>query len=193
MSPIQHSTGSADDVVRDERHFRRIDLCGYRRSDGLFEVVGHLVDLKPDDYVPQVGVHREPGEPLHDMGVRLVFDADLVVQDVRTFTNAAPFEPCTGGGASLKALIGLRIGAGWNAEIRQRLATAETCTHLRELLSPMATAALQTTVEVRRGAPEAVDADGQPRRIDSCYAYAANRSVVLERWPQFHRSTGSGV
>lgn len=192
MSPMQYPIAITDDVVREERHARTIDMRGYRRSDGLFEVVGHLVDLKPDDYVAQVGQDREPDEPLHDMGVRLVLDTNLVVQDVQTFTNAAPFVPCPGGGASLKALVGLRIGAGWTSEVRKRLAPSETCTHLRELLIPMATVAIQSTVEARRGAPELLDADGRPRQIDSCFAYAANREVVLKRWPQFYRSTSGG-
>lgn len=190
MSTNEHAQASAEAVTREERHFRRIDMRGYARSDGLFEVVGHLTDLKPAAFAPMAGLMFEPGKPMHDMGVRLVFDKDLLVHDVETFTDAAPFAPCPGGGASLKAMIGVRIGAGWTSEIRKRLPRPDTCTHLRELLIRMATTAIQTTVEVRRGEPEPVDANGRPRRIDSCYAYAANREVVMERWPRFHQPRG---
>jgi hypothetical protein len=56
-----------------------------------------------------------------------------------------------------------------------------------ELLMPLATAAFQSLSVPRAGRPEPVDAAGRPKKIDSCYAYAAERDVVLQRWPQFHR------
>jgi hypothetical protein len=189
MSTAKTAQSAPDSITREERHFRRIDMRGYRRSDGLFEVVGHLTDEKCSDFEALPGVLFTPGKPMHDMGVRLVFDKELVVRDVETFTHAAPFAPCPRGGEALRAMIGVRIGAGWSAEIRNRLPKAESCTHLRELLVPMATTAIQSTFETRRTAPEPLDADGRPRRIDSCYAYAANREVVLERWPQFHKTS----
>jgi len=43
------------DVTRNELHFRRIDIRGFRRSDGLFEVEGRVVDRKPHDFEPIFG------------------------------------------------------------------------------------------------------------------------------------------
>ena len=40
--------GSA--VTKEELHFRRIDMRGYRRSDGLFEVEGRVTDRKSYDF-----------------------------------------------------------------------------------------------------------------------------------------------
>jgi hypothetical protein len=179
---LTHDAG----VTREERHFRRIDIRGYLRSDGLFEVVGQLIDQKPPGYVSHMGVQLAPGMPLHDMGVRLVFDHDLIVREVTTFTDAAPYRPCPGGGAALQAIVGVRIGKGWTAELHQRLPRSETCTHLRELLGPMATAAIQTRAGSQRPGSAPPQADERPAMIDSCYAYAAHREVVLERWPQWH-------
>lgn len=32
------------DITREELHFRRIDMRGYRRSDDLYEVEGRVTD-----------------------------------------------------------------------------------------------------------------------------------------------------
>jgi hypothetical protein len=69
-------------------------MRGFRRSDGLFEVEGRVTDRKPHDFEPIYGQPVPAGAPMHDMGVRLVFDDDMVVRDVQTFTDAAPYEVC---------------------------------------------------------------------------------------------------
>jgi hypothetical protein len=124
---------------------------------------------------------------MHDMGVRLVFDDDMVVRDVQTFTDAAPYEACPAGGLALQELKGLRMTSGWSREVRSRLAGARSCTHLVELLVPLATVAFQSLSALRRGQPDQLDATGQPTKIDSCYAYAAEGELVRRRWPTFHR------
>ena len=51
------------DTTREELHFRRIDMRGYRRSDGLFEVEGRVTDRKTQDFSPLVGnLHVPAGE-----------------------------------------------------------------------------------------------------------------------------------
>jgi hypothetical protein len=70
--------------------------------------------------------------------------------------------------------------------VKSRLGGAQGCTHLMELLLPLATAAYQTIQPVRLRRPDALDAGGRPMKIDSCYAYAGHRDVVARRWPQFH-------
>ena len=54
-----------------------------------------------------------------------------------------------------------------------------------ELLIPMATAALQALSAVRQGQVDALDANGRPLKIDSCYAYRADGEQAARRWPQF--------
>jgi Protein of unknown function (DUF2889) len=183
-------TSSAEaDVTREELHFRRIDMRGFRRSDGRFEVEARVTDRKPNDFTPASGDKTVlANAPIHDMGVRLVFDEAMVVHDVQTFTNAAPYDICPEGGQALQSIKGLRIAAGWSGEVRSRLSGARSCTHLMELLIPLATTAIQSMSAVRVGQPEALDATGRPKKIDSCYAYSAERELVLRRWPQFYRS-----
>ena len=82
---------STNTTTREELHFRRIDMRGYRRSDGLFEVEGRVTDRKPHDFTPFSGGRQVPaGAPVHDMGVRLVYDDKLRVHDVHTLPRPHP-------------------------------------------------------------------------------------------------------
>jgi len=147
-----------------------------------------VTDRKPVDFRPGGDGREVPAnQPIHDLGVRLVFDATFLVHEVSTFSVAFPYAECPGGGAALQSLKGLRMTAGWGKAVRDRLRGARSCTHLMELLSPMATAAFQSMSTTRRvqDLPEALDADGRPLKIDSCYAYAAGGELVRRRWPQF--------
>jgi Protein of unknown function (DUF2889) len=180
-------------VTREELHHRRIDMRGFRRSDGLFELEGRVTDRKPVDFAPPSDVRVIPaGAAIHDMGVRLVFDEAMVVREVSTFIDAWPYADCPGGGASLQALVGLPITGGWAAEVRKRLPTSETCTHLREILLPMASAAFQAMTVTRLEQPPPVDTQGRPAQLNSCYAYGSDRQIVARRWPQFARKAPSG-
>lgn len=187
-SPAALPSPSDADVTREELHFRRIDMRGFRRSDGLYEIEGRLTDRKPHDFVPVSGGRPVPAhEPIHDMGVRLVFDDDMLVHDVQTFIASAPYAECPEGGRALQSLKGLRMTGGWSKEVRTRVGGARSCTHLREILLVLATAAFQSLSVPRRGRPERLDATGRPMKIDSCYAYGAQRQLVLQHWPEFHR------
>ena len=178
------------DVTRKELHFRRIDMRGFRRGDGLYEVEGRVTDRKPHDFAPGGTAQFVPAnQAIHDMGVRLVFDDQMVVHDVQTFMEATPYLACHGGGHTLQSLKGLRIAGGWTKEVRSRLSGARSCTHLMELLIPMATAALQSMSVTRKGRPDLLDVTGRPVKIDSCYAYGAQQEQVLRRWPEYHRPT----
>ena len=176
-------------VTREELHLRRIEMRGYRRSDGLYEIEARLRDTKPfAQELGRAGRVVEAGEPIHDLGMRLVFDADYTVRAVQAFADAAPYNECPQAGAALQALVGLRMVAGWNKAVRERLANAANCTHLKELLGPIATTAFQSLVSEFPERTEEVDARGRPRQIDTCYAYRAEGEVVLRNWPRFHRS-----
>ena len=179
---------SDTEVTREELHFRRIDMRGFRRSDGLFEVEGRVTDRKPHDFVPASDGRFVPaGEPVHHMGVRLVYDEQLCVRDVQTFTDAAPYAHCPEGGRALQALKGLRMTSGWSKEVRSRLRGERSCTHLTELLIPMATTAFQSMSASGITRVERLDVTGRPIKIDSCYAYGAQRELVRRRWPEFYR------
>ena len=177
------------EITREEIHHRRIDMRGFRRSDGLFEVRAHLTDRKTHDFIPPAEGRTVPAKAaVHDIGVTLVFDRDMIVREVSTSMDAFPYRTCPGGGDSLQALIGLRIGAGWNTEVRKRLPSADTCSHMKELLAPMASAAYQTMTSVLSGLLDARDSAGRPVKIGQCHAYGPSRDLVKTLWPEFREN-----
>ena len=173
-------------VSRDELHLRRIEVRGYRRHDALYDIEARITDTKSHAFKIERGETLPPGEPLHDMWVRLVLDEDLTVHDAIACTDAAPFGICREASETLAQLNGMRIGPGWTAAVKERLAGARGCTHLTELLVPLGTTAFQTLSQVRQGRPMSLTASGRPAKIDTCYAYASNRDVVKRRWPEFY-------
>jgi hypothetical protein len=173
-------------VARETLHLRSIELRGYGREDGLFDIEARMIDRKTRELTLGDGRVLPAGEPLHDMWVRLVVDEDLVVVDISASTQVAPWGVCRDATATLQVMRGARIGGGWSTAIRQRLAGRNGCTHLTELLRALATVAFQTIEPVRPIAPVAVDTHGTPRKIDSCYAYASDREVVRLRWPRHY-------
>ena len=173
---------------RTEIHHRRIEMRGYRRDDGLYEIDGRVTDVKTQPMRRLDGGREFPaGLPIHDMWVRLVVDETLVVRDILAVTDASPYDVCREAVAPMRAIVGEQIKAGWASMVKAKLGGAKGCTHLMEILIPLATTAYQTLTSVRLQQPEAVDASGRPRRIDSCYAYAKERVVVKQLWPKFHQ------
>jgi hypothetical protein len=176
-------------VTREELHHRDVDLRFYRRSDGLFEVEGRLVDTKTHPFRRLLAEADDPpGRHLHDITVCLVLDADLQVRAAQASMRATPFDICPRAATALQALVGLSIGAGWNKSVRELLGGVASCTHIVELLGPMATTAFQGIGPLRIVTTGAPKADARRRfRIDSCYAFAADREVVARLLPNRQR------
>lgn len=164
-------------------------MRGYERDDGLYEIEGRVTDTKTYAFSPD-GSHRNvaPGEALHDMWIRLVIDEDMLVHDALAISDAYPYPQCPEAAAALASLKGLRIVGGWAKAVNERLGGAKGCTHLRELLPPLGSAAFQTLTSKRYGKPDKLDASGRPVKLDSCYAYSTEGELVLRRWPAFHKS-----
>jgi hypothetical protein len=180
---------STDAVTREELHHREVDMRFYRRNDGLFEVKGRLVDTKTHPFRRLLAEEdAPPGHHLHDITVRLVIDADLQVYAADARMSATPFNICPGAAAALQALVGLSIGAGWNKRVREMLGGVASCTHIVELLGPMATTVLQGIAPLRVVSTGDPEIDAQRRfRVDSCYAFAAEREVVVRLLPHLQR------
>lgn len=168
-------------VARQEIHQRHLEMRGYARDDGWFDIEGHLVDTKSQAFQVTAGARVDAGAPIHGMWVRLTLDQAYVVRDIAAATDAAPYGDCHDAPPTLSALIGASVSGGWRKSIQQRLGGAASCTHLREMLGPMGTVAFQTMLAPLRA--RGLRADG-PVAIDSCYAFAAHREIAMQRWPQ---------
>jgi hypothetical protein len=175
------------DVRRRELHLRTIEMRGYEREDGLYDIEGRVCDRKTSAFQPPAGNRVvDAGEAVHDMWLRLTVDEDLVVRDIASVSDATPYPTCRQGGANLSRMVGVRIAGGWTAEVKRRLGGAASCTHLMELLIPLGTAAFQTLAPIRLARPDRLDAVGRPVKIDSCHAYSSAGALVARRWPAFH-------
>jgi len=187
-------------VERRHYHTRAIEVQGYFRADGLWDIEGHMRDTKT---YPFVNSHRGeilPGAPIHDMWLRITLDDDLVIQGAEAATEAGPYNICGDIAPDYIRLIGLKIGPGFHREVKKRLGGQAGCTHLTELLYPMATVCYQTAYASRRKArtdfglpldPEPTARDKRPSHIDACHAMRADGPVVAEVWPQFFEDSTS--
>ena len=177
-------------VEREPIHRRVVECRGYRRHDGLYDIEARIVDTKAGEITLLSGRRLPPGEALHDMSVRMVVDEALTVIDIVASTDASPFGICGEATETLQTMKGLRIAHGWSQAVRERLSGRKGCTHLTELLGPLATVAFQTLSQVRLAQPPAVNAKGRPLKIDTCYAYASDREVVQRLWPAHYDGDG---
>jgi len=172
-------------VDREPIHERRVTCNGYRRNDGFWDIEGHIVDVKTYDFENAERGRVDAGVPVHEMRVRITVDDDLVIHDAEACTLYAPFGICPRAAPSMKDIKGLRIGVGWQREINKRIGGTLGCTHLRELLGPIATTAFQTIMPLREWGARP-KAGQRPALIGTCHAYAADSPVVTRLWPEHY-------
>jgi len=176
---------------RKKMHHRHIDCEGYLRDDGLWDIEAQMRDTRTYDCgydEDHRGGMIKAGEPVHDMWLRLTIDLDFVIQDAQASSDHTPFGICTQAAVEMKALVGLRIGHGWMKQVRGRIGTDKSCTHLIDLLGPIAATAYQT-LHMALEEHEAKAPDRQkPVILDTCIALASDGDVVKKRWPEFYQA-----
>lgn len=178
---------------RDKLHTRTIEVNGYRREDGLYDIEGHLTDTKTYAFPNHDRGRIDAGEPLHGMWLRLTIDPGMTIHDAEAVTDHGPFTICKDINPAFRALKGLNIGTGFRKAVRQRLGGVHGCTHLVELLvGPMATTAFQTMFAEREKSGENRGLTERPGILDTCHALAANGPVVKRQWPQWYEGEGQG-
>lgn len=174
-------------VVREHLHTRRIVCEGFSRSDGLWDIEAHLTDTKTYGFPNQDrGGAIGAGEPVHDMSLRVTLDLDFKIHDLVAVTDDTPFKVCKETAAGMQLLIGLKIGPGWMREVRARVGRTEGCTHLLELLGPLATTAFQTMHKALEERANNEANRTKPGIFDTCHALASDGPVVKRQWPQFY-------
>jgi hypothetical protein len=167
-------------------HTRQVVCKGYEREDGLWDIEGHLVDTKAVPHARRHGgTPRKPGEPVHEMWLRLTIDLDMVVHDAEAVTDTGPHPTCGDITVNFKRLIGLQIGPGWRKEIRARVGGVEGCTHIVEMLGPLGTTAFQATGRAREERNAGKPITKKPYQIGSCHIYKEDSPAVMQRWPQW--------
>lgn len=191
-------------VGRQHLHTRRVVCQGFFRDDGLWDIEGRITDEKTYEHANEWRGPLKPGDFVHDMSIRLTIDHHFTIVDVEAVTDKSPYRMCGDIAPDFKKLIGLRIGGGFHRAVRERLGGVHGCTHIVELLGPVATTAFQTVSsgkarELNRAhrakssdMPKLADPNAPPKLrrkpyvIDTCHAWAADGAVV-KRWaPDFY-------
>lgn len=190
----------SESADRERLHTRSIELNGYRRTDGLYDIEAHLTDRKAYGQSNYDRGNIEPGEPLHDMWLRFTLDEDMTIRAVEAVSDKTPYTMCPTAAPNFARLTGLRIKAGFLREANQLVGGTVGCTHLRELLQQMATTAFQTINPNRASrelAAEGVAARGGDaldtritekwgggnKLLNTCLAYDEKGPLVKRRWP----------
>ena len=176
--------GLAPPVAREPLHTRAIEIRGYKRADGLYDIEGHLVDTKPYDFKLAAGVRRA-GEPVHDMWLRITVDRQLHIVDAQAAMDGMPYVgECDAIEPAYRKLVGLAIRPGYQQRLKELLGGVRGCTHITELAGMLATAAFQSMAGQRLQDP-----DRKPFQIDRCHALAATGAVVGRYYPKWYTGT----
>ena len=166
------------------KHVRRVNYQGFEREDGLWDIEGELHDSKAYDapsFRAATGT-RHAGEPIHHLWLRVTVNRQLVVQAIDVAMDSHPLQGCTQAQAALQRMVGCSMARGWRQSIQKHLGGVESCTHLRELLFNLATAAFQSVPSVFTSA----DPSEPPRHLGQCTGWDLNGNGVKEYFPQFY-------
>ncbi len=176
---------------RSPLHTRQVTCTGWAREDGLWEVEARLSDTRAYDMDPAFVrgnvVMRKAGDPIHLMSLRIALDDSFTIVEAQAVSHQVPYADCVDINAAYEQLVGLRIEAGFNQAVKARFRGALGCTHLTELMGPVATTALQSirpAMERRRylnGQPPSDDGP-KPVLLNSCHGLRRGGEPAIVRW-----------
>lgn len=177
--------------ARKHIHTRSVSFAGFEREDGLFDIEGRMTDTKTYAFSNKWRGTIHTGEPLHEMLLRVTVDEDFIIHEVAASTEHSPFPVCPNIAANYRSLKGIRMGAGWRRAVREKVGGVRGCTHITELLFPMATVAVQTIFPLQRHRRNEADSEvssdsGKPFVINTCHAWAEDSPVVKDNAPRFY-------
>lgn len=172
------------DVTRRLLHTRKVRCQGYARSDGKWDIEGRMTDVKSFDMAnADRGGQIDAGEALHDISLTLTIDRTLQISAVDARIDYSPFQQCGAITESFQQLVGLKILPGFSRQVKDLFVGTKGCTHLKELLPPIATTAYQTLWQSGSGY-DGDDPLAHKFLLNSCHALAVDGEVVRTHWPE---------
>jgi hypothetical protein len=159
-------------------HSRSINCQAFERDDGLIDLEGTLVDTKP--MALQLVTREVPGgEPIHLMRVVLTITRDRTIVRVRAYSDATPYRECGEIGPAYAKLEGLRIEPGFTKLVKRLLGGVQGCTHVTELIPPLASTAFQVLwADGNFGGPDAPGSAERTSPLGGCHALRPDGPVV---------------
>lgn len=164
-------------------HTRQISCQGFELGQGRWQICGRMADVKSFAMVnPDRGGQIAVGEPLHDISLALTLDRTLLIEAVEADITAAPFNSCYPISQAFQKLVGLRLLPGFSRQARELLGGVKGCTHLLELLGPIATTAYQTLWQSEEGY-HSDDPQVTEFLLNSCHSLRDDGDVIRQVAP----------
>ncbi|MBI4740846.1 MAG: DUF2889 domain-containing protein [Betaproteobacteria bacterium] len=183
---MPHPPPTAD---RTRMHARSVQLGGFKRADGLWDIEARLNDMKDHDYPLSSGL-RKRGEPVHDMSVRVTIDGRMNIVGASACIDAMPYEShCDRIAPDYSKLVGLNLFHGFRRAVKELFGNTRGCSHLTEMLMYLPTVALQSF------ASEVVDNEDtghKPYQLDKCHALDSHSDTVQRYYPRWYRGQKTG-
>ncbi len=177
----------SEPAARKLAHTRVVTCHGHEREDGLWDIEGRIVDTKPYRFQNRDrGGWIEADEALHDMSIRLTINLDMEIIDTDAVIDHSPYNYCKAVASVARNLIGLRIAPGFTQKSKLAMGASRGCTHLTELLGPVATTAIQTIASAKSNRAGKTGSKRNPAFLDSCHTYASDSPVVKLHWPDYY-------
>ncbi len=177
-------------VPRKHLHTRNFTYRGYLREDGLWDLEGEMQDVKAYAFDMMERGRMEPGTPVHGLSIRVTIDDRMKIHAIAASMDFTPYGECSRGEDPMQRMVGHSMGPGWRQTIERELGGIKGCTHMRELLFNLATAAYQTVFPWRDREREAAGTppaalDKPPHHVGRCIAWDFDGPVVAKIYPQF--------
>jgi hypothetical protein len=171
-------------VDRERLHTRRVSLEGFRRSDGLFDIEGHLTDIKDHDYALLTGV-RKAGDAVHGMWVRVTIGRDYLIRAIEVKTDEMPYPgACERIEPAYSKLVGANLLKGFRKTVGETMGGVQGCSHISEMLAQVPTAAIQMFAGLRHE----IEPDGsKPFQLDRCHALETTTDTVRRYYPKWYK------
>lgn len=176
-------------VARHKNHQRTITLDGYVREDGLFDIEAELKDTKAYSFPSRAHGEIKQGEALHHMHVRVTVCENFEVKAAEAVTYAGPYHECPQGAKAIENLVGKTIQPGWKKIVQRAMGGQQGCTHITELMGPVATIAFQTIYAEKakrlREADTQANSETAPQMsglLNSCYALSEGKQAAFWNW-----------
>ena len=188
QTPSNNAPSLSPPARRSPAHRRTITLDGYARDDGAYDIEAELIDTKAHSFPSRAHGEIKKGQPLHHMRVRVTVSEEMEIIAAEAVTIQGPYHECPQGAHAIGNLVGETIRPGWKKIVARAIGGVQGCTHITELMGPVATVAFQTIYgerakRARENASERTAENAQMAGLlNSCHALAEGRQAAFWNW-----------
>lgn len=178
----------SDPAPRKALHTRQITIDAFEREDGMIDLEATLVDSKPTALSLSADrPHLEPGEPIHQITLRLTVDGESVIRATEVAMDATPYSYCREVPEHFD-LNGLRIGPGFTKAVRERIGPSHNCWHAQQMLPQIATTLVQATFPANRVRLHQLPPSERPAppMLNTCVGWQSHRVHVRIEHPDHY-------